>query len=91
MTEKKLWEWWEKELPDTQDESDYYLYVKVDSKVLQLFANNVKTKGTVCTSYADVCIDIDGMIKKFTLEEFKELVFPTRSRFDKLKMVEHPK
>ena len=53
----------------------YGLYIRVDSRVIKHFIDNIKSK-----EKNDVCIDFDGDMKKFTLQEFKELLFPTCKR-----------
>ena len=44
--------------------------IVIDSQVIKWFRENVSQDNK-----EDVCVDIDGEVKKFTLEEFKERLF----------------
>jgi len=51
------------------------LYIRVDSRVIKHFTDNIEGK-----EKSDVCIDFDGEVKKFTLQEFKERMFKEESQ-----------
>jgi len=51
------------------------VYVRVDTRVIKHFLENVQAREKI-----EVMVEFDGEIKKMTLAEFKELMFPTYKR-----------
>jgi hypothetical protein len=51
------------------------VYIRIDSRVVKHFLENVVAKDK-----SDVTIDFDGNVRNFTLEEFKDILFPTQKR-----------